>query len=171
MKHILCPTFIVLLIVNCVQATEVPFVELEGHTALVGLADFMPDGKQILTASRDESFRIWDAETGKELQKLAPRTGAFWQDAFSPDKKKFVTADRRNRAVRIWDTESGNELQRLQLDPNSRANVGNYFIRLISYDPMVRSIAFSPDGTKLATASNDGCVRVWDLSAIMEDNQ
>jgi len=148
MRHIFCTTFVLLLCVGYVQAAEVPFIELKGHTALVGLADFMPDGKQIFTASRDESFRIWDAETGKELLKLVPRIGAFWQDAFSPDKKKFVTHDYRNKAVRIWDTESGEELQTLG-----------------EGEPVdVVSVAFSPDGKKIITSSMGemNALRIWD---------
>ena len=192
MQKITCIA-VALLFFGAVQATEVPFVELEGHTALVGLADFMPDGKQILTASRDESFRIWDAETGKELQKLAPRTGAFWQDAFSPDKKKFVTADRRNKAVRIWDTESGEELQTLgegepvdivsvAFSPVGKkiitssmgemnalriwdAETGKELQRLDPSGTRIRWGYFSPDGKKIVTPCEDKTARIWDVES------
>jgi len=151
------------------------FTVLQGGS---GSAEFSPDGKKLVTTSgstaqgrgsfaRITDTRIWDTESGKELQKL---TGAEGFIVFSPDGKKIVTGGEGHTAV-VWDAESGKELQRLQGNPDSRASVGNYFISLMSYDPKVSSITFSPDGKRVVTASNDGSVRVWDISAIMEDKQ
>jgi len=131
------------------------FTVLQGGS---GSADFSPDGKKLVTVV-NSIVRIRDVATGEELLTL---TGAEGGVVFSPDGKKMVAAGKGHTVI-IWDAESGKELQRLQLDPNSRADVGNYFISLISYDPMVSSITFSPDGKRVVTASNDGCVRVWTL--------
>jgi WD40 repeat protein len=130
-------------------------------------AVFSPDGKKIVTVNGKNGWapsnaRIWDVETGKELQTL-PEAQDFI--VFSPDGTKIVTAGKEHTAI-IWDAATGKELRRLQGDTNSRANVGNYIIDLISYDPMVSSVTFSPDGKKLVTASNDGSVRIYDLSAM-----
>ena len=108
MKHILCPTFIVLLVVHCVQAAEVPFVELKGYTGTLSSAIFSPDGKKVLTSSWDGTARIWDADTGKELQKLETThhsaSISLSSVAFSPDGKKVVTAGGNGVTIaRIWD--------------------------------------------------------------------
>ncbi len=31
----------------------------------------------------------------------------------------------------------------------------------------IQSVAFSPDGTKIVSASNDGTIKVWDLGALL----
>ena len=131
------------------------FTELQGGS---GSADFSPDGKKLVTVV-NSIVRIRDVATGEELLSL---TGAESGVVFSPDGKKMVAAGKGHTVI-IWDAESGEELQKLQLDPNSRADVGRYFISLISYDPKVVSVAFSPDGKRIATASNDGSVRIWIL--------
>jgi len=125
-------------------------------------ASFSPDGKKVVTIT-GFNVRIWDTESGKELQTLVVKEEDLI--VFSPDGTKIVTAGADHIAT-IWDAETGKELQRLQGDPNSRADVGGYFISLVSYDPKVSSVAFSPDGKKIVTASNDGSVRIYDLSAM-----
>ncbi|MDR1269687.1 MAG: hypothetical protein LBK82_09185, partial [Planctomycetaceae bacterium] len=45
-------------------ADDVPeFIKLEGHTDCVWSAVFSPDGKNIVTASRDNTARIWETAT------------------------------------------------------------------------------------------------------------
>ena len=102
MKHVLCPAFVLLVLVNCVQAAEVPFIELKGHTKATTSATFSPDGKKVITASCDKTARIWDSETGRELQKLGRHKRDVYFAAFSPDGKKVVTASDDGTA-RIWD--------------------------------------------------------------------
>ena len=77
MKHILCPAFIALLVVHCVQAAEVPVVELKGHEGYVLYALFSPDAKKVITSGQDGTVRLWDAETGKELRELEEHTGTM----------------------------------------------------------------------------------------------
>jgi WD40 repeat protein len=40
---------------------------LRGHEGSVFSAAFSPDGSRIVTASDDDTARIWDAATGKEI--------------------------------------------------------------------------------------------------------
>jgi WD40 repeat protein len=62
--------------------------EFEGHTDAIESAVFSPDGKTVLTTSKDKTVRIWDVATGKELQKLEKFLRAA--AAFSPDNKTVV---------------------------------------------------------------------------------
>ena len=84
------------------SSPDVPAViELEGHTDEVWSVAFSPDGKKIVTSSWDRTARIWDAESGKELQKLEGHTDVVRSVAFSPDGKKIVTGS-NDRTARIW---------------------------------------------------------------------
>ena len=75
---------------------------LTGHTDLVNHAAFSPDGTRIVTASEDNTARIWDAITGQAIETLTGHTGLVRHAAFSPDGTRIVTASQDNTA-RIWE--------------------------------------------------------------------
>src|SRR5262249_41385653 len=70
------------------------------HDHAVGYADFSPDGLRIVTASRDHTARIWDAETGELLCVLRHGRRVVFAK-FSPDGRRLLTVD--NQVTRIWD--------------------------------------------------------------------
>jgi hypothetical protein len=78
---------------------------LLGHEDAVYSAAFSPDGKRIVTASFDQTARLWDAESGKQIG--APLVGHEVEGyvhsaAFSPDGKRIVTAS-FDQTARLWD--------------------------------------------------------------------
>jgi WD40 repeat protein len=107
-------------------------------------AAFSPNGKRIVTASDDQTARVWEAETGHLLAILTGHTGPVNDAEFSPDGGRIVTASDDNTG-RVWDAESGRLLATLT------GHFGN-----------VRHAAFSPDGERIVTASFDRTARVWD---------
>ena len=76
-------------------------LKLEGHTDPVYGVAFAPDGKRIVTASKDNTVRVWDAATGKELLKLEGHTGSLIGVAFAPDGQRIVTAS-DDKTARVW---------------------------------------------------------------------
>ncbi|NCR87645.1 MAG: hypothetical protein GPI90_25065, partial [Microcystis aeruginosa K13-05] len=68
-------------------------------------AAFSPDGKRIVTASWDNTARVWDAETGREIASLNGHQKAVITAAFSPDGKRIVTAS-SDGTVRVWPVEN-----------------------------------------------------------------
>src|SRR6516165_10515448 len=74
-------------------------------------AAFAPDGKIVVGCDNDKTVYLWDAETGKEVHRLAGHEApAFWA-AFSPDAKKLASAS-SDFTVRLWDPGSGKEIAR-----------------------------------------------------------
>ena len=118
------------------------------HNGSVIAVAFSPDGKWLATASRDNTARVWEAATGKELARLN-HDDVVQAVAFSPDGQWLATASSDNTA-RVWDAATGQELARL------------------NHDYVVTAVAFSPDGKWLATASGDNTARVWDAATGQE---
>ena len=74
---------------------------LQGHTAWVYSAQFSPDGQRIVTASLDNTARIWETQTGKLLATLQGHTDRVETAQFSPDGQRIVTAS-WDKTARIW---------------------------------------------------------------------
>ena len=76
-------------------------------------AAFSPDGTRVVTASDDQTARLWDARDGKRDCRLESPYGAVRSAAFSPDGTRVVTAS-DDRTARLWDAETGEEIAVLQ---------------------------------------------------------
>src|SRR5581483_8878467 len=119
-----------------------------GHSGGINSVAISPDGKFFLTGSADNTARVWDATTAKELRTLkgsAPISAVL----FSPDAKFAATAS-NDGTVRVWDLTNCNP------DCSSREFKG--------HTKTVTRAVFSPDGSRLATASADGTVKLWNPS-------
>ena len=75
------------------------------HDDFVNAVTFSPDGKYLATASLDDTARIWDAETGKQLT-MMEHDDIVDAVTFSPDGKYLATASWDNTArIWLWGTE------------------------------------------------------------------
>jgi WD40 repeat protein len=117
---------------------------LRGHEGGVSSASFSPDGARIVTASTDETARIWDAATGREIEVLRGHKSSVESAAFSTDGTRIVTAS-WDETARVWDTASGNEIKLF-----GKQGQGISFA------------AFSPDGARVVISSGDKMTRIWD---------
>ena len=101
------------------------------------------DGRRVVTASDDDTARVWDAENGSQLVVLQGHNESVRFAAFSPDGRQVITASADNTA-RVWEAGSGKLSALLQ-----------------GHGDVVRSAAFSPDGRRVLTGSDDNTARIW----------
>jgi WD40 repeat protein len=106
-----------------------------------------PDGKQAVSASWDQTLKVWDLDSGRELRTLVGHSRSVSGVAVTPDGKRAVSASFDN-ALKVWDLDSGRELRTLEGHLDS-----------------VNGVAVTPDGKRAVSASSDKTLKVWDLES------
>ncbi len=111
-------------------------------------ASFSRDGSRVVTASKDGSAQVWDADSGRPIGQPMKHADTVHTAEFNEDGTLVVTASYDGMA-QVWDARTGTALLRSPLrSPRS----GN----------KVYSAKFSPDSRTVVTASSDGTAQVWD---------
>ena len=93
--------------------------QLQGHRGLVSRLVFTPNSKQLVSASRDKTARIWKIETAKSEFVLKGHGAPIYGLDVSPDGRRVVTAS-EDRRVKIWSVEKGTILENLATRPTPR---------------------------------------------------
>jgi WD40 repeat protein len=120
---------------------------LEGHgDGVVGLA-YCPDSRWVVSASRDGTAKVWDADTGREVTTFRGHRAALTGVAWQPRGGQVASASWDGTA-RVWDPATGAEVLQ-PLDGGAGS---------------LHGLSFDRDGGALATAHHDGSVRVWDTT-------
>lgn len=121
-----------------------PLRTMAGHTGAVSGVAMTPDGRRVVSASRDKTLMIWDVETGRELCKLVGHSDAVLGVTVSLDGRRVISASADN-TLKIWDMGTGRELH-----------------TLVGHSAYVHGVAASP-GRRLVSASADKTLKIWDM--------
>jgi WD40 repeat protein len=81
----------------------------EGHTDSVSAVAVTADGCRAVSASWDQTLRLWDLESGQTIRPLEGHNSWVNAVAVMPDGRRAVSAS-HDRTLRLWDLESGKEI-------------------------------------------------------------
>src|SRR5206468_1728179 len=99
-------------------------------------ANFNHAGNQVVTAGREGITQVWELPSGEPVLAFGQGTNHIAYAAFSPNDSLIVTSGWDNSA-RIWDARDGRLIAKLL------------------HKSWVNRAVFSPDGSRVATASQD----------------
>ena len=124
----------------------------KGHTGSVTAVQWTPDGNRFLSAGIDQTTRLWNATSGKELGVWAPVNSPINSVAVTGDGKKMsVTTD--DKRFIVWD---------LPADNGDNAVQAAAPVLTVTGTVNLRGVATNQTGSAYSTAGEDGSVYVWD---------
>jgi WD40 repeat protein len=147
------------------SATGTLVAVLRGHTFSVAAAAINPAGTLAATASGDGTARTWDLDAARELAVPADeRRVGISSASFSPDGS-MVLASPKDATVRLWRADTGDEVLagdhcavvEMSLPCLSGAVV-------LEQASAVNNTTFSPDGTIVATAGDNGTAHLFEAN-------
>ena len=114
---------------------------LSEHSAPATSVAYRPDGKQVATASNDQTIRLWDPATGQQTALLRPEAAPSQLDrnpdvAYNADGSRIASYPSLAGGVgtsRLWDATTGKEIA-----------------VLATWQELPRPVVFSPDGKRVA---------------------
>ena len=116
-----------------------------GHSDAVRSVSFSPDRKYIASGSADDTVKLWEVDSGKEIRTFTGHTDDVRSVSFSPDGK-YIASGSYDKTVKLWEVDSGKEIRTFS------GRIG-----------VVSSVSFSPDGKYIASGSSDGTVKLWNV--------
>ena len=106
-----------------------------------------PDGRRAVSASDDRTLKVWELESGRELQTLSGHAGWVHAATVTSGGQRAVSAS-SDRTLKVWELESGRELR-----------------TLCGHARGVNAVAVTPDGQRAVSASFDCTLKVWELES------
>jgi hypothetical protein len=156
---------------------------IEQHADWVTAVAFSPDGSNIVSASRDKTARVFDSTTGELDSTYIGHTEGVFAAAFAHDGKRVITGG-RDRELHVWEIKDAKKTAQIAVEGEilrALASTNGFFVaaenavRQYSSDKrdlvrtfsghseLIYSIALHEPSARLASASYDGEVRIWNM--------
>jgi WD40 repeat protein/tRNA A-37 threonylcarbamoyl transferase component Bud32 len=164
------------------------------HDARIMAAEFSRDGRQILTAGRDQKVRISSVQNGGSENSLK-HNGVVNTISISRDGNTILSGS-DDKTARLWDARSGiplgpplqhpNQVTKVLLSPDGELAVsicvdGGAFLwdaysckrvaRPLQYESPVKDCQFNSKGTTILFQCSDGTVRLYDVPKMLPDSK
>ena len=82
-----------------------PFLSEKSHSKYITSIAISPNGKYVVSGSRDNSIKIWDIETSTCLNTLENHSDFVSSVAISPDGK-YIVSGSYDKTIKIWDIKT-----------------------------------------------------------------
>jgi WD40 repeat protein len=161
---------------------------LAGHYGGVNAVAFSRDGRVMASGSDDGTAKLWDVAARRELLTFEDHTDRIHSVALSPDGRALATGS--TYEVKLWDVVTGRTLwgfdepgrdvycvafngEKVAEAAHDVVNIrsaadGRRLVTIKERTGVIFALAFSPDGRTLATAGQDGVVKLWDVASGQE---
>jgi WD40 repeat protein len=106
-------------------------------------AIWSPNGNLIASGFPDNGIVIWNPNTGERVNPVFGGTTFAW----SPDSTQLVTGSFYNNTLHIQDVIAGSEV-----------------MSLTGASDVTNSVAWSPDGSRIASSSADHKIHIWNAT-------
>ena len=160
-----------------------------GHDPDVNDVAYSPDGRRLLTTGDDGAARLWNPDTGEQVQVLQGQVVPVWGASISGDGRLFAASWPIEGVTRVAETATGRVVREIWAVPDpgptalspdgSRIGVVSYDWSFLSvkivdvasgaevldlgHRGAVHDVAWSPDGAMIATAA-EGAAQIWDAA-------
>jgi serine/threonine protein kinase len=140
---------------NSEALTSVPeyqvseYRSLPGHTADVKDMLLLKDGQTLVTSSADETIRLWNLQTGAEIQRWSGHDSSVNALTRTTDQNTLITAG-ADRRINFWTLPEGEPIDQIEEAHGSSIN----------------ALAVSNNGQWLASGDSSGVIKLWDLSTL-----
>jgi serine/threonine protein kinase/Tol biopolymer transport system component len=161
-------------------------IELETFKGLYDEVEsvvFSPNQATLATGNSDGSVKIWNWQTGELKQILTGHSEEVTSVAISPDGKTLASGS-WDKTVKLWDISTNHESQQFresqlptfprpyyiespdfngEIKANNESLLSNSSLlrTLTDHSDPIQSLAFSPDGNKLASSDLSGTIKLW----------
>jgi WD40 repeat protein len=131
---------------ECLRVFDGRSHDVEGYNCRICFVSvsFSPDGRFVLSGSKDDTLRLWEVASGECQRVFKGHSEDITSVAFSPDGLCALSGSEDN-TMRLWNISSG-ECQRV----------------FKGHSKDITSVAFSPDGSFALSGSEDDTLRLWD---------